>query len=58
MNTLAVRSVMPVAQGAAQGELAHRDYPDVVFKCEFESDTWFRQWGAAKSPKRTQRCPQ
>lgn len=54
MNTLAVLSVMAVAQGAAQGELARPDYPDVVFKCDFESDTWFRQWDAAKSPKRTQ----
>ena len=30
------------------------DRADVLFHCDFESDTWFQRWGLARSPERTQ----
>jgi hypothetical protein len=50
MNTLVFLSVMTVAQSHP----GRASPPDALFECDFESDTWFRQWGTAKPPQRTQ----
>jgi hypothetical protein len=52
MNAVGVVCLLSIIATQTPSDVGRQRHDQVLFRCDFETDTWFKQWGERKSPSR------
>lgn len=54
MNAMVPICLLAALVAETPREVLNSGPGEVLFRCDFESDSWFKEWGAARAPERAE----